>query len=202
MEKRMKHERIGAPTPEREKLPMTRAATTRNAGMGYTGGARGGFSFATLREAKRFSRSAASAETGTSSIAPIAAVGGAMAKWQSVQLAAEHWSWWWHTIPIVIANTSTINTTETVACQLHFESGIAAGPVKGVYLIPMLSTVPAAYRNFNPAPGDGPSLKSGPAKPKPQEWERLHYKPRNGNETPQCRRIRSVEPCSPSLPSR
>lgn len=69
-----------------------RAAKARSGGTGYTGGARGGFSLALQRETKLFSRTAHSAVAGTNTIAPIAAAGGAMARWHSVQLPVEHWS--------------------------------------------------------------------------------------------------------------
>ncbi|MGA2753069.1 MAG: hypothetical protein ABSE53_04825 [Terracidiphilus sp.] len=69
---------------------MERAVRARIREKGYTGGARGGFSLALQRETKLFSRIAYSAVARTNLIAPITAAGGAMAKWHSVQLPAEH----------------------------------------------------------------------------------------------------------------
>jgi hypothetical protein len=71
---------------------MNRAGGARNERTGYAGGARGGFSSALPREAKLFSRTAYSAVARTNQIAPTFAAGGAMTRWHSVQLLAEHWS--------------------------------------------------------------------------------------------------------------
>ena len=71
---------------------MERAVRARIRGKGYTGGARGGFSLALQREAKLFCRTAFSAVARTNPIAPIAAAGGAIAMWHSVQFPVEHWS--------------------------------------------------------------------------------------------------------------
>ena len=71
---------------------MERAVRARIRGKGYAGGARGGFSLALQRETKPFSRTAYSAVAAISPIAPITVTGGAMARWHSVQFAAEHWS--------------------------------------------------------------------------------------------------------------
>jgi hypothetical protein len=87
--------------------------------MGYTGGARGGLSFTLHCETKLISQTVHSAVAGTRPIAPAAAAGGAMIMWHSVQLPSAHWSWWWHTIPIVVVNTSTINRTETMTRQIR-----------------------------------------------------------------------------------
>jgi hypothetical protein len=73
---------------------------------------------------------------GTNPIAPTAAAGGAMTMWHSVQLPAGHWSWWCHTIPIVVVNTSTINRTETMTRQIRVGSGIASDPVNNLMLHP------------------------------------------------------------------
>lgn len=56
--------------------------------------------------------------------------------WQSVQLPARHWSWWCHTIPIVVVNTSTINRTATVTRQIRVGSCIAKDPVNKLLLHP------------------------------------------------------------------
>lgn len=51
-----------------------------------------------------------------------------MTSWHSVQLPAEHWSWWCHTIPIMVANTSTINKVETTTRQIRVEPAILKEP--------------------------------------------------------------------------
>jgi hypothetical protein len=102
--------------------------------MGYTGGARGGLSFTLHCEAKLFSQTVHSAVDWTKPIAPTAAAGGAMTMWHSVQLPAGHWSWWCHTIPIVVVNTSTIKRTETMTRQIRVASGIPSGPVNKLLL--------------------------------------------------------------------
>lgn len=71
---------------------MERAVRAQIRGKGYAGGARGGFSLAVQHETKPFSRTAYSAVTWTSPTAPVTVAGGAMARWHSTQLAAEHWS--------------------------------------------------------------------------------------------------------------
>jgi hypothetical protein len=40
----------------------------------------------------------------------------------------------WHTIPIVVANTSTINKTETTMRQIRVGAGIASNPIKKLLL--------------------------------------------------------------------
>jgi hypothetical protein len=67
-------------------------------------------------------------------MAPITAAGGGITMWQSVQLPAVHWSWWCHTIPIVVVNTSTINRTETMTRQIRVGSGIACDPINNLHL--------------------------------------------------------------------
>jgi hypothetical protein len=59
-----------------------------------------------------------------------------MTMWHSVQSPAGHWSWWCHTIPIVVVNTSTINRTETMTRQIRVGSGIASDPVNKLLLHP------------------------------------------------------------------
>ena len=59
-----------------------------------------------------------------------------MTMWHSVQLPAEHWSWWCHTIPIVVVNTSTINRTETATRRILVGSGIEGDPVSKLLLHP------------------------------------------------------------------
>lgn len=98
--------------------------------MGYTGGARGGLSFTLHCETKLFTQTVHSTLAGARPIAPTAAAGGAMTIWHSVQSPAGHWSWWCHTIPLVVANTSTINRTGTMTRQIRFGSGIASEPLK------------------------------------------------------------------------
>jgi hypothetical protein len=71
---------------------MECAVTARIRWEGYAGGARGGFSLARQRETKPFSRTGDSAAATTNPIAPISADGGAIARWHSVHLLAEHWS--------------------------------------------------------------------------------------------------------------
>ena len=111
---------------------MKRAGGARNAGRGYTGGARGGFSVVLQRESKRFSRNAYSAVTRTNPMGRITAAGDPMTRWHSVQLPAEHWSLWCHTIPIVVANTSTINRAEMMTRRMRVESVIASEPFKSL----------------------------------------------------------------------
>jgi hypothetical protein len=117
-----------------EEIANECAAMARRGGMGYTGGARGGFSFTLHSETKPFSRTAHSAVAGTNPMAPITAAGGGITMWQSVQLPAVHWSWWCHTIPIVVVNTSTINRTETMTRQIRVGSGIACDPINNLHL--------------------------------------------------------------------
>ncbi len=111
---------------------MKHAGGARNGGRGYTGGARGGFSLVLQRESKRFSRIAYSAVTRTNPMAAIIGAGDPMTRWQRVQLPAEHWSLWCHAIPIVVANTSTINRTETRTRQIRVGSVIAREPLKSL----------------------------------------------------------------------
>jgi hypothetical protein len=111
---------------------MKRAGGARNAGRGYTGGARGGFSVVLQHESKRFSRTAYSAVTRTNPIAPLTAAGDPITRWHSAQLPAEHWSLWCHTIPMVVANTSTINRAETRTRQIRVGSVIASEPFKSL----------------------------------------------------------------------
>ena len=102
--------------------------------MVYTGGARGGISFTLHSDTKLFPRTVHSTATGTKLIVPTSAAGGAMTMWHSVQLPAVHWSCWWHTIPVVVVNTNTINSTETMTRQIRVGSGIASDP-RGTLLL-------------------------------------------------------------------
>jgi hypothetical protein len=46
----------------------------------------------------------------------------------------EQWSWWCHTIPIVVANTSTINRTGTMTRQIRVGADIRVS-LKRVYIL-------------------------------------------------------------------
>jgi len=60
------------------------------------------------------------------------AAGDPITRWHSVQLPAEHWSVWCHTIPIVVATTSTINRAETMTRLIRVGSVIASEPFKSL----------------------------------------------------------------------
>jgi hypothetical protein len=141
---------------------------------GYTGGARGGFSLALLWETKLFSRTAHSALAGTNPIAAIIAAGGAMTMWHSVQLPAEHRSSWCHTIPIVVANTNTINKRETVTRQLRVRSGIAGDPIKKLLLHPYFTRSQQRRRFIE----DSSCIRAAAS---PRDWPEEAKEPRNKN---------------------